>query len=91
MTVPVNLAYAAAANALKASGTIVKVEPRDFVGIVGRCSDPLVVVSHEGVFWKQYRYLTSYKGLAFHAVSPTPLALPKAEVITAKGISVPET
>ena len=45
MTVPVNLAYAAAANALKASGTIVKVEPRDFVGIVGRCSDPLVVVA----------------------------------------------
>ncbi len=90
MVVPVH-AYHAAAEALKATGVLVRVEPATFVTLVGRAESPLVVVSHEGVFRRQYHYLTSYKGLAFHTRSPTALALPKAEVITAKSITIPGT
>lgn len=85
-----HLAYAAAAEALKASGVIVRVEPAVFVAIVGRAETPLVVVAQGGLFRKEFRYLTSYKGLAFYTASPTTLALPKAEIVAAKSISLPE-
>lgn len=84
-------AHHAATEALKASGVFVRVEPGAFLSLLGRADDPLVVVSREGVFSKRYRYLTSYKGLAFYTTSPTMLPLPKAEVIAAKSISVPST
>lgn len=90
MTIPAHAAHHAATQALKASGVVVRVEPAVFAQIVGRAESPLVIVSHGGVFKKQYKYLTSYKGLAFHAVSPGPIALPKAEVIAARSISIPD-
>lgn len=90
MTVAVQAAHAAAAQALKASGTIVRVEPAVFVSLLGRGNDPLVVVTHGGVFRKRFKYLTSYKGLAFYTESPTQLALPRAEIISARSISIPE-
>lgn len=90
MTGAAHLAYAATADALKASGTIVRVDPAVFVSLVARAEAPLVVVAHGGVIRKRFRYLTSYKGLAFYAESPTQLALPKAEIIAAKSIAIPE-
>ena len=90
MTGAAHMAYAAAAEALKASGTIVRVEPAVFVSLLGRGDAPLVVVAHGGMLRKRYKYLTSYKGLAFYTESPTQLALPKAEIIVAKSISLPE-
>lgn len=86
----VHIAHAAATNALKASGVIVRVEPREFVALVGRSDSPLVVIAHGGIFRKHFQYLTSYKGLAFYTTSPTALILPKAETMIAKSISIPE-
>lgn len=83
-------AAAAIATAIKASGAIVKVEPDDFLTIVNRHEEPLVVWAESGVFGKTYRYLTSYKGLAFHTQASRPLHLPgTAELIRASKIWIP--
>jgi hypothetical protein len=84
-------AYAAIANAIKASGVLVRVDAGDFLAVLKRVDDPLVVVSYGGVFRKQHKYLTSYKGLAFFTKSSTPLLLPpRVEVVSAKSISIPD-
>lgn len=90
MAAGAQVAYAASAEALKASGTIVRVEPAVFVSLLARGNDPLVVVSYGGIFRKRYKYLTGYKGLAFYTESPTQLALPRAEVVRARSIALPE-
>ena len=83
-------AAAAAARAIKASGTIVKVEPQEFERILARQSGALVVTAQEGFFSTKYRYLTSYKGLAFFCESPTALNLPGGnEVVAAQKIWIP--
>lgn len=84
-------AVAAAINAIKASGVVVRVSPADFIQVISRTDAPLVVVSRGGVIKKHYRYLTSYKGLAFFARSPDALVLPpRAEIVGAEAISIPE-
>jgi hypothetical protein len=84
-------AYAAIASAIKASGVLVRVDAGDFLAVLKRVDEPLVVVSYGGVFRKQHKYLTSYKGLAFFTKSPSALLLPsRIEVIAAKSISIPD-
>jgi len=89
------MAYAAAAaaaiaRAVKASGAIVSMEPEDFLTIVNRCEKPLVVFAPGGILDRSFRYLVSYKGLAFHTKSKTELMLPgKAEVVHARTIWIP--
>ena len=68
-------AYAAIANAVKASGVIIRVEPDSFMKILDKTKDPLVVTARGGFIKASYRYLTSYKGLAFYTKSSTPLSL----------------
>lgn len=81
---------AAIAQAIKASGAIVQVEPSDFNTIVSKIDKPLVVQAQGGVLKTNYQYLTGYKGLVFFTKSPAPLMLPgDAELITAKKIWVP--
>lgn len=81
---------AAIAQAIKASGTIVRVEPRDFNTILNKADKPLVVVARGGWLKKDYEYLTSYKGLAFFTKSRTALMLPgSAEIISAGQIWIP--
>jgi len=83
-------AAAAIAQAIKASGVLVTVEPLDFLNIVARQKEPLVVHTVGGLFWTNYQYLTSYKGLAFFTKSPEALNLPRdVEVVQAKNISIP--
>lgn len=83
-------AAAAIAQAIKASGAIVRIEPEDFARLIERQDEPLVVHAKRGGFGAKYQYLTNYKGLFFFAKSPTPLYLPgRVEVITAKSIWVP--
>jgi hypothetical protein len=84
-------AAAAIARAIKASGAIVNMENRDFQQIVARANDPVVVMAVGSLLGrKSYKYLTSYKGLAFYTKSPQPLALPgAAEMIAAKRIWIP--
>lgn len=83
-------AAAAIANAIKASGAIVRVEPSDLMNILRRQEAPLVIHSAGGIFSSSHRYLCSYKGLAFFAKSPEQLRLPAgSEVIEARKIWIP--
>ncbi|MGD8501823.1 MAG: hypothetical protein PVJ86_14320 [Phycisphaerales bacterium] len=84
-------AAAAIAQAIKASGAIVRVEPTDFMTILDRVDNPLVVCSESKFFSKKkYHYLTAYKGLIFYTKSSTPLTLrPSVELIRAKNIWIP--
>ncbi len=83
-------AAAAIANAIKASGTIVKVEPEDFRTIINRQQEPLVVIAEGGFFNSNYKYLTSYRGLAFYAQTADAVELPsRCEVIKAGKIWMP--
>ena len=83
-------AAAAIANAIKASGVLVRLEPREFSKILNRAKDPLVVTASAGFFGGKFRYLMSYKGLAFTTVSDTPLMLPAGcELVTAGSIMIP--
>ena len=83
-------AAAAVANAIKASGVIVRVETADFETILNRAEKPLVVCARGGFFSTNYQYLMSYRGLAFYCKSATPLTLPASvETIQAKKIWIP--
>ena len=85
-------AYAAAAtNAVKACGTLVKVESHQFLEILKKQDCPLVVTTSGGIFSSSIKYLTSYKGLAFHCKSQAELRLPNnVELIRAKKFSMPD-
>jgi hypothetical protein len=81
---------AAIARAIKASGSIVSVEPDDFLLIISKSNKPLVVMATGGFIKTNYQYLTSYKGLAFFTKSPVPLSLPgDIELIAANKIWIP--
>ena len=83
-------AAAAIAQAIKASGAIVRVEPKDFQSILDRHQEPLVVTAEGGFFSTLYKYLTSYKGLAFYTQSHRALELPsRAEIIRSERIWIP--
>jgi hypothetical protein len=83
-------AHAAMVNALRASGVIVRVRPEDFLALLRRVEEPLVVAAQGGLLRKSYQYLTSYKGLAFYAQSATPLMLPRTvETVLAEKIWIP--
>jgi len=82
---------AAVANAIKACGTVVRVDPTEFGKILSLQECPLVVRTVGGIFSTSYKYLTSYRGLAFHCKSPTELRLPQeAELINASKMSIPD-
>jgi hypothetical protein len=83
-------AAAAIANAIKASGVLIRVEPEEFSKLMNRARDPLIVVAEGGIFAKNYQYLMSYKGLAFFTKSGAPLPLPGgAELVNAGRIWIP--
>jgi hypothetical protein len=74
-------AHAAAVNALKASGVVVRLEPHAWLALLART----------GIFRKHVRYLTSYRGLAFYTQSDAALMLPsRAEVVQARSMSIPD-
>jgi hypothetical protein len=81
---------AAMARAIKASGVLVMVKDRDFMSILARAEEPLVVCAKGGLFSTKYQYLTSYKGLAFFTKSGNPHPLPATtELVTAARIWIP--
>lgn len=83
-------AAATIAEATKASGVIVRVNPNDFLAILGRQTEPLVVHASGGFLSTSYQYLTSYKGLAFFTQSSDPISLPSsAELVHAEKIWIP--
>jgi ketopantoate hydroxymethyltransferase len=84
-------AAAAIANAVKASGVLVRLEAGEMQKVLARMDRPaVVVVSHTGVFTKKNQYLTSWRGLAFYCKTTQELPLPScAEVVAAKTIWMP--
>lgn len=83
-------AAAAMMQAVRAMGVIVKMKPEDFVRILERVPEPLVVRAPHGIFSKKTNYIVSYKGFAFFTVSKEELRLPpSAEVIHADSMYVP--
>jgi hypothetical protein len=83
-------AGAAIADAIKASGVLVRVEPEQFAKVLRLAKEPLIVTAEGGFFGKNYQYLTSYKGLAFFTKSNNALQLPAdAELVRASRISIP--
>ncbi len=78
-------------NANKASGVIVRVSAGDFMAVLKRADSPVVVVAKGGVIKKHFRYLTSYKGLAFFTTSEAAIVLPHSvEAIQAEKIWIPD-
>ena len=87
---PASGAAAAIANAIKASGVIVRVDPVEFQNILHRIERPLVVCAERRIFSTKYQYLVSYKGLAFFTKATAQILLPSGtEAIIAKKIWVP--
>jgi hypothetical protein len=83
-------AAAAIANALKASGVVVRVDSVNFQAILRKIEKPLVVYAEGGVFSTNYQYLVSYKGFAFYTKSTAPLLLPYgAEIVLTNKIWIP--
>ena len=83
-------AAVAVAQAIKASGAIIKMEAKEFQKILSKAKNPVVAVSHHGWPSKKYHYLVSYGGLFFYTKSAEALMLPSgAEVIAAEKIWVP--
>ena len=81
---------AAIANAIKASGVVLRVDPENFLRIVAKAEKPLVICATGGFISMSYRYLTSYKGFAFFTKTKTPLDLsPKIETVLAQKIWIP--
>ncbi len=79
------------ANAIKAMGTVVRVEPEEFIKILRLQDEPLLVRSEGGMFSKSFRYLTTYRGLAFHCKSSTELTFPvRVQLIQAEKMSIPD-
>jgi hypothetical protein len=83
-------AAAAIANAIKASGVIVRVDSVNFQAILRKVEKPLIIYAEGGVFSTNYQYLISYKGFAFYTKSPAPLLLPSGvEIVRTKKIWIP--
>ncbi len=81
---------AALAQAVKASGAIVRVDPDAFRALLWRSERPLVVVAEGGFFSTSYRYLMPYRGLVFYTRSSEPIELGgEAEIVEAGQIWVP--
>jgi hypothetical protein len=90
MSAAAGAAIAAIANAIKASGAVVRVQPEDFANILSRVEKPLVIHNTGGFFKTRHQYLVSYKGFVFHTKTSNQIDLPKSvEVITAKSIWIP--
>ena len=85
-------AAAAIANAIKASGAIVEVDPGVFMAILAgeRDSRPLVIMAEGGVIKTNYRYLAACRGFIFYTRSADSLMLPGyVDIITARKIWTP--
>jgi len=67
-----------------------KISGADFMKIVSKSEEPLVIVAEGGVFSVSYQYLTAYKGLVFFTKSKESLQLGgSVEIMTAEKIWIP--
>ncbi len=69
-------------------GTGVCVKLEDFLIILSKCEQPLVIVTSEGFFTKIYKYVTAYKGFVFFTESLDKLQFSSnVEIIYAQSLS----
>jgi hypothetical protein len=84
-------AAAAIIRAIKASGVLVRLSPEEFQTLLPRARNGIIVQARGGLFYSKYKYLISYKGLAFHTKSPEPISIPPdIETVQAKRIWAPD-
>ena len=82
----------AVANAVKASGAIVEMEPEDFLKVIGFVEKPIVVHAMGGLIKKHHRYLSGHKGLVFYTESKEPLQFGTSiQLIAAKKVWIPDS
>jgi len=90
MAAAAGAAAAAIANAIKASGVLVRVAPAAFQTILQKIENPLVIYAKGGFFSTNHQYLVSYKGFAFFTKSSEPILMPiGVETIVAGKIWLP--
>jgi hypothetical protein len=78
------------AEAVKASGTVVRIEPDEFMKILGRIEKPLVIYAEGGLISTNHQYMVSYKGFAFYTKADEEIQLPNGvEVVVADKIWIP--
>jgi hypothetical protein len=83
-------AAAVIAEAIKASGAIVRVEPSEFAKLLDRSGEGLVVHAQGGFLSTRHRYLMGYRGLVFTTSTAERITLPgSCEVIEAGKIWIP--
>lgn len=81
---------AAVAEAIKASGAIVRVEASEFAKLLELNREALVVHAEGGLFSPKHRYLMGYRGLVFHTATPERISLPGGcQVVEASKIWIP--
>ena len=90
MNAAIHAAHAVVAQAIKASGAIVKISPEGFKVLLQRAKEPLVVTAEGGVFSKTYEYMMGYKGLVFYTSSKEQLGFQStAEIVQVQKIWIP--
>ena len=83
-------AAAAIANAVKASGVLVRLDQTDFITILSRVKDPLIVYAQQKFLKITHQYMVSHKGFVFYTKVHEELLLPAgAEVVRANKIWIP--
>ncbi len=83
-------AAAVIAQAIKACGVLVQVDPAEFQKIMDRHKEPLVVTGEGGFLTTTYKYLCNYRGICFYAQSTSPIHIPShADVIVSNKIWMP--
>ncbi len=85
-------AQAAIQQAIKASGTLVKIEANDFSRLISKLDDALVIENvGKGLFNEFYRYCVSYKGFVFYCRTSQAISIPsRLEKINVKRIWLPQ-
>lgn len=84
------IAAAAIANAIKASGVVVRVDSVNFQTILRKIENPLVIYAEGGLFKTRYQYLVSYRGFAFYTKTSAPILLPSdVDTIRTESVWIP--
>lgn len=69
-----------------ASGCVVFLDKEEFIDVLKRQKDPLVVCSLKGTFRNVWTYLTCHRGMLFAHRSKSPIPLEGYELINAEEI-----
>lgn len=77
-------------RAVKSFGILVKLSHNDFLALVEKDANALILKTRSKMWFFGYRYLISYKGFAFYTNSTLELKLPKdREIMLIDRIVIP--